>query len=208
MCSGDEIQRPCKSAASLLWLGRILALLLVLLPANGFAQQSASSHGDSQKSRQISLLLQEAEDLLRQGSVDEAKKKVEEELAKNPASLEGYNLLGIIYTDQKDFVNALNAYDKALELNAKSTRTLNNLGSLYIAQNKLDLAEKEFKKVLLLEAGNRDANYNLGLLLMAGVRLQRPFRASSAFLPGRRNTLQLDSCLPASGQNDGGVEIG
>ena len=166
MCSGEEIRHPGKSAASLPWLGRILALLLLLFPASGFAQQTASSRGDARKPSQISPLLQEAEDLLRQGSVDEAKKKVEEELEKNPTSIEGYNLLGIIYTDEKDFVNAQNAYDKALKLNAKSTRTLNNLGSLYIAQNKLDLAEKEFEKVLLLEPGNRDANYNLGILLM------------------------------------------
>jgi len=167
MFSGASHRRTFVCAVGPLQLGRILALLLMIIPATGFAQQTKPSRSNAPQTSQISPLLQEAEELLRQGSSEEAKKKVQEELEKNPSSLEGYNLLGIIYTDERDFANAFAAYEKALKLNPNSTRTLNNLGSLYVAQNKLDLAEKEFKKVLLLEAGNRDANYNLGLLLMA-----------------------------------------
>lgn len=146
---------------------RILSLLLIFVPARGVAQQTGPKPGNAGQTQKISPVLQEAEDLLRQGSVEEAKKKIQEELEEDPASIEGYNLLGIIYTDEKDFANALEAYQKALKINPNSTRTLNNLGNLYVAQNKLDLAEREFKKALLLEPGNRDGNYNLGLLLMA-----------------------------------------
>ncbi|MGD0570666.1 MAG: tetratricopeptide repeat protein [Candidatus Sulfotelmatobacter sp.] len=109
----------------------------------------------------------EAEDLLRQGSVEPAKQKIQEQLALHPASVAGYNLLGIVYTDEKDYANALNAFQHALKLSPNSTKTHNNLGNLYVAQNKTDLAEKEFRTVLRLEPADRDANYNLGLLLMA-----------------------------------------
>jgi tetratricopeptide (TPR) repeat protein len=167
MLSGASFRRTFVCAACTPKPRRILALLLVIISTNGYARQTKPSRSNAPQASQISPLLQEAEELLRQGSSEEAKKKVQEELEKNPSSLEGYNLLGIIYTDEKDFANAFAAYEKALKLSPNSTRTLNNLGSLYVAQNKLDLAEKEFKKVLLLESGNRDANYNLGLLLMA-----------------------------------------
>ena len=68
---------------------------------------------------------------------------------------------------QKDFTNALNAYQQALKLNPISTGTHNNLGNLYVAQGELVLAEKEFREVLRLDPANQDGNYNLGLVLMA-----------------------------------------
>jgi tetratricopeptide (TPR) repeat protein len=141
--------------------------MVLLFTAHGFAQQTVPSGVNVRQTSKISPLLQEAEDLLRQGSIDEAKNKIREELQRNPSSVEGYNLLGIVYTDEKDYENALQALQLALKLDPNSTRTLNNLGNLYVAQNKLDLAEKEFRKALRLEPGNRDGNYNLGLLLMA-----------------------------------------
>ncbi len=167
MLSGASLRPRFAFAARSPRLCRFLSLLLLFIPAAGFAQQTTPSGSKAQQPPKISPLLQEAEDLLSNGSIDEAKKKIEEELENNPSSVEGYNLRGIIYTDQKDFANALEAYTRALKINPNSTRTINNLGHLYVAQNKLDLAEKEFKKVLLLEPGNRDGNYNLGLLLMA-----------------------------------------
>ncbi len=108
----------------------------------------------------------EAETLLQQGSVDEAKKKIQEQLALNP-SVEGYNLLGIVYSSEKDYAKALEAFQHALKIDPNSTKTCNNLGNLYVAQERLDLAEKEFRKVLHLDPANSDGNYNLGLILMA-----------------------------------------
>ena len=49
----------------------------------------------------------EAETLLRQGSVAEAKQKIQEQLTLDPSSVEGYNLLGIVYSSEKDYDNAL-----------------------------------------------------------------------------------------------------
>ncbi len=167
MPSGASLQRPSKGAGSPLGLLRILTLIMVFISANGFAQQTVTSRGNARQPLKISPILQEAEELLRQGSIAEAKKKIQDELQRNPSSVDAYTLLGIVYTDEKDYANALQAFQQALKLDHNSTRALNNLGNLYVAQNKLDLAEKEFRKVLRLEPENRDGNYNLGLLLMA-----------------------------------------
>src|SRR3984893_11693281 len=109
----------------------------------------------------------EAEALLGQGKLEEAKNKILEALRHDPESVEGYNLLGIVYSDEKDYTDALDAFQYALKLSPSSSSTHNNLGNLYVAQHKLELAEKEFTAVLQLDPANREANYNLGLVLMA-----------------------------------------
>src|SRR5580700_11546975 len=167
MFSGTSPERLSKSAGSWPRPCRILALMVLLSSVQGFPQQTVPNRSNARQPSKISPLLEEAEELLRRGSVDRAKNKIQEELLRNPSSVEGYDLLGIVYTDEKDYAQALEAFQQALKLDSNSTRALNNLGNLYVAENKLDLAEKEFRKVLRLEPGNRDGNYNLGLVLMA-----------------------------------------
>lgn len=104
---------------------------------------------------------------MRKGQLDEAKESIEEQLRLSPSSVDGYNLLGIVCTAQKDYASALEAFQKALSLSPNSAKTHNNLGNLYVAQQNIDLAEQEFHRVLSLAPSNRDANYNLGLLLLA-----------------------------------------
>ncbi len=145
----------------------IIALILIFAFVRAYpAQQPVSKGRNAHSSAKTQSSFREAEALLREGSIEEAKQKIQEQLNLNP-SVEGYNLLGIIYSNQKDYGNALDAFQHALRVEPNSTRTCNNLGNLYVAQEKLDLAEQEFSKVLRLDPGNRDANYNLGLVLMA-----------------------------------------
>src|SRR5882724_2049400 len=126
----------------------ILALALILNCAGTHAaQHSAPSHNKTPQSSESPSPFMEAETLLRQGLIAEAKSKIQEQLQLNPNSIEGYNLLGIVYSNEQDFSNALDAFQHALKLAPNSTKTLNNLGNLYAAQGKFDLAEKEFKKV-------------------------------------------------------------
>ncbi len=138
----------------------------------------------------------EAETLLQQGSVEEARNKTLEQIKLHPASSAGYKLLGIIYSQEKDFPNALEAFRHALELDPKSAGLHNNLGNVYLAQEKPDLAEKEFRKALLVDAANREGNYNLGLVLMAK---GKPAEAIPYFLkvkpqdmPTRFNLMKAD----------------
>jgi tetratricopeptide (TPR) repeat protein len=150
----------------------------------------------------------EAESLLRQGSIAEAKQKIQEQLALHPTSVAGYNLLGIAYSSEKDYANALDAFQRALKLSPNSIKTHNNLGNLYVAENEPELAEKEFATLLRLDPSNREGNYNLGLLLMAkgspAAAIPHFLRVHPATLDTRINLIR---CYLQSGQTAAGLNL-
>ena len=152
-----------------MWFGASVLLLPfpfdVLNASNAGQRQSSGKASTVLPSSGTSADLRDAETLLQQDRVEDAQAKIQEALERNP-SVEGYNLLGIVYSDQKDYARAVEAFQQALKREPRSTKTHNNLGSVYVDQQKIDLAEKEFRTVLRLDPGNRDANYNLGVLLM------------------------------------------
>jgi tetratricopeptide (TPR) repeat protein len=108
----------------------------------------------------------EAETLLQQHHLAEAKTATLDQLHRNPSSVEGYNLLGIIQANQQDFQGAIASFQKAQKLNPQSAKSHNNLGNVYAAQKQVDLAEREFRAVLRIDPTNSEANYNLGVLLL------------------------------------------
>ena len=87
----------------------------------------------------------EAAMLAQQGRVAEAKTATLEALEHHPSSVEGYNLLGIIETNQQDYAGALEAFKKALKIAPNSVKTYNNIGKAYVAMKDLDSAEKAFR---------------------------------------------------------------
>ncbi len=144
-----------------------LALLMLAIPGLGHATQQVPP--DDRKPGEAAAAnapLHQAEELIQRGLFDRARTIINDQLARNP-SVDAYNLLGIVCTDEKDYAQAVDAFQHALTLAPNSAKTHNNLGNLYVVQQKVDLAEKEFAKVLELSPANRDANYNLGLLLLA-----------------------------------------
>ena len=149
-----------------LGLPGVLALILLAISTPDLASQLPHRGNTRQTAKAISPL-QQAEELIQQGSFEQARAIIGEQLARNPADVDAYNLLGIVDTDEKDYDHALEAFQHALNLASNSTKTRNNLGNLYVAQQKFDLAEQEFTRVLSVAPANRDANYNLGLVLLA-----------------------------------------
>src|SRR5271170_1993258 len=130
--SGTLIRRrSIGGGIPLRWCG-FVALVVIFVCGNGFAQQGSTSHSNAALRSKTSPLLREAEELLRQGSIAQAKSKIQEELQQNPSSVEGYILLGIAYADEEDFANALQSFQQALKIKPNSTRTRNSLGNLYV----------------------------------------------------------------------------
>jgi len=223
MAVGGSFQHPLRSGGSQSKLRGIVTLAAIFIFSQGHAaQQSVPSQGNARQSSKTHSHFLEAETLLRQGLIEEAKKKIQEELERNPSSVEGYNLLGIVYSDEKDYADALEAFKHALKLDPSSTRARNNLGNVYVAKEKLDLAEEEFRKVLRLAPGNRDANYNLGLVLMAkGLpgeaishfqRVRPPsiatrFNLTRAYLQAGRTAEGLKVATELSAQNKDDVQL-
>lgn len=142
-----------------------LVVLLTFASTLPTAAQQRSTH-DSSKASQSETQFHEAQELLTEGRLDEAKQNVETRLAVKP-SVEGYNLLGIINVTQKNYPAALEAFEQALKLDVNSVKTHINLANFYVATGKPDLAEKEFKASLALAPANNDANYNYALFLLA-----------------------------------------
>ncbi len=160
---GSAVHHPISQPARAMDLVRprpgqlliLLSLLLVLVPC-----------GAQQKPSHASSNFQEAQNLLQQHRLSEAKSATLDELQRYPKSVEGYNLLGIIESEDQDYSGALDAFKKALQLAPNSVKTHNNLGNAYVASKQLALAEQEFRTVLRLDPANQDGNYNLGMLLI------------------------------------------
>jgi tetratricopeptide (TPR) repeat protein len=170
----------------------------------------------------LSPRLSEAEVLLREGHVLEAKGKIQQELEQNPGNAEAYNLLGVIAVSEKDYLSALAAFQRALQLNPNSVRTRNSIGNVYAAQGKLDLAAHQFRDVLRRAPVNRDANYNLALVLLAQgsptkailhfqrvrpANLETKFNLTRAYLQAGRIADGLKSASELSGENRDNVQL-
>jgi tetratricopeptide (TPR) repeat protein len=198
------------------WVALFLLIGLLLGQTQSFAQSNSPS-----KTSKPSANFQQAEILIQQGRLEQAKNALMEELQKDPASVEAYNLLGIVESGEQDFPSALAAFQKALQLAPNSTRTHNNLGNFYATQKKFDLAEKEFRAVLRLSPADREANYNLGVLLVAKksfaeaiahfqrVRpadLPASFQLIGAYLQSKRNAEALQLTAQLSAQNKDNVQ--
>ena len=146
----------------------IAALSAIFSPTRGAAgQQPAPRKQSAHPAPKAPSPFADAEALLQQGKLEDAQNKLQEELQQNPSRPEGYALLGLVYTAEKNYPEALSAFQQGLKLNPKSTGIRNDMGNLYVAQGNLDLAAKEFREVVRLSPADYDGNYNLALVLLA-----------------------------------------
>ena len=198
------------------------AAIIFLFSATPRAQTSPAKKPSARTTPKSDPRFAKAQELLSQGRTEEAKQEVQSQLEQDPRNVEGYNLLGIIYTSQKDFQNASEAFQHALKLNPTSSKTKVNLGNLYIAQDNLDFATKEFREVLRSDPSNADAHFNLGLVLLARnlpaeaaphfERVAPPTNASRfnllrALLRAGRSTQALKVANDLSAQNPKDVQL-
>src|SRR6266436_1316000 len=197
----------------------IIALFgISLCLSSSVAQQPTTKQFDKPSSPPLT----EAEALLREGRIEEAKSRIQEELQRNPTNAEAYDLLGVASVNEKDFPGALEAFQHALKLAPNSTRTRNSIANVHVAQGKLDLAEQELRTVLRVAPANRDANYNLGLVLLAQsapakaipyFQRVRPasreskFNLTRAYLLAGRASEGLKSATELSNENRDDVQI-
>jgi tetratricopeptide (TPR) repeat protein len=149
-------------------LSTLLFLVMISFATrNAPAQQPSPATPPAHPSSKAPSPFADAEALLQQGNLEEAKQRLQEELRQNPSKPEGYGLLGLVYTAEKNYADAFTAFQQGLKLNPKSTGIRNDMGNLYVLQGDLDQAEKEFHEVLRLSPADPDGNYNLGLVLLA-----------------------------------------
>ena len=82
----------------------------------------------------------------------------------NPAYVEAYNNLGIIYQEAGDLDKAFQIYQKVTEINPQYEKAYNNLGIILHLKGRLEEATAAFQKALTLNPNNVESLINLGVL--------------------------------------------
>jgi tetratricopeptide (TPR) repeat protein len=200
-----------------------VALGAIFFAGRGVAgQQAPPKRQSARPASKTPSPFADAEALLRQGNLEDAQNKLQEELQQNPSRPEGYALLGLVYTAQKNYTAALMAFQQGLKLSPNSTRIRNDMGNLYVAQGNLDQAEKEFREVVRLNPADYDGNYNLALVLLAKKQpaeaipyllrihpqtVAVQFSLTRAYLDAGRTTEGLKTATELSASNKDNVQV-
>ena len=199
-----------RAAATLYHPGLALAFLAlaILLPVTGLSRgwtvQSTAQPGFSAAQERFAA----AQKSMQQGDADAALASALAGLRIAPRSVEGLNLLGMIYGQKRDFDKAVAALESALKFDPHSAVTHTNLGNIYFEQQKTDLAEKEFRATLREHPDDRDANYNLGALLLVKKQPKLAISYFSRIKPQDTQVLfNLSQAYFASGDKKKGLEV-
>jgi len=194
-----------------------LCMLLSVCQAHAAPRQSSAD-----KPAKADAGVLQAETLAQQGRLDEAKALLQQELQEHPSSVEAYNLLGILQSNQQDFPGAESSFQAALKLAPHSTKTLIDLGNVYVAEKKFDLAEKDFRTALRIDPASADANYNLAVLLLSRglpaesiphfhrihpATLATNFNLIKAYFESKRTAEALRLATELSAQNKTDVQV-
>lgn len=82
----------------------------------------------------------------------------------DPAHVEAYNNLGIIYQALGEMERAFEAFQKSIEINPKYEKGYNNLGILLFLKGRYEQAQEVFEKGLAINPNNVDSYLHLGIL--------------------------------------------
>jgi tetratricopeptide (TPR) repeat protein len=81
------------------------------------------------------------------------------------AELAYYNR-GVVFKNEKRYIEAINDFNKAIELQPFYSEAYNNRGIIFSGEKRNDMAIKDFNKAIELKPDNAQAYNNRGLLLM------------------------------------------
>ena len=108
-------------------------------------------------------LLEEGQQLLNRGELDESEKKFLETIKAEPNNAEAYHFLGMIYLRQKMYKGAIAALDKATKLDPLNDTAFNNLGLAYFNTDEYEEAIKNLEKSINLNDKIAHRYLNLAL---------------------------------------------
>lgn len=103
------------------------------------------------KGGDLSSLISEAEDLLREEKWQEAEGKFISAIKINPQSKQAFKGLGILYFKQKQFEEAKEVFNFLLKLNPNDAEVFYQLGQIALSSGDFEEAKKFFLKSLALE---------------------------------------------------------
>jgi tetratricopeptide (TPR) repeat protein len=114
----------------------------------------------------ISTISDDIANKTKEFSVEEKEllKKLSEEVKNKQDKTENdWYVLAMRYSDQNDYNNAVDAYNKVIETNPKNIAARHNLGYVYSKDNKHDMAIKAYEEALNINPNNIQIFVNLGV---------------------------------------------
>ena len=97
-----------------------------------------------------------------EGELDSAFFWTGKAIASNPDFAPGYNLLGLIHTDNDDIPEAEKAFKKSIELDSTLSWAYSNLGNLFYDRKEYTQAEEFAQKSIEFDPNDPEAFYGLG----------------------------------------------
>ena len=134
-----------------------MVILSILLLSTGVLKGTIGCKNKKSEEQKAEIIFQEGKELLKEKRFDDALKKFESGLEKNPDSASGYNLLGLAYRgkfkqtrDPKWQEKEREAFLKAIELVPSFWKAMINLGFTYYQEGKKKEAVHLFQKAIEL----------------------------------------------------------
>ena len=109
--------------------------------------------------------LKQARLYYQQGNLIRALEALKAHLAETPRSIDGWNLLGLVYQKLNREAQALDAFQKARALDPANAEVLLNLGIVYEKQGQYEQALRYLQQAIELEPGSAKIYNNLGIVL-------------------------------------------
>ena len=81
----------------------------------------------------------------------------------NPNYVEGHNHLGVYYTRNKKYTEAINSFKKALQIDFVFVDAHYNLANVYLERKEYAMALSHFKEVVRVSPGDHEAYYFMGV---------------------------------------------
>jgi len=132
--------------------------------------------------------------LVSQGKVPQARERVGRQIAMNPQDPRLHNLLGRVFVQSKNFVEAEATFKKAMALDGTMLSIYANLGDLYARQGKVEQAIGEFETIVAKRPQHLSALMILGMLheqrkdySRAMAKYEEALRVDATFAPAANN---------------------
>ncbi|XOU95017.1 MAG: tetratricopeptide repeat protein [Candidatus Kerfeldbacteria bacterium] len=114
-----------------------------------------------EQEKSITILLQEAEDLVDKEEFKFAEEKYIEIISLDEKSNEAYEGLGDVYFEMKDYEHAKEIYQYLLKINSQDDVALEHLGKIAVEEGKTEEATEDYLKSISLN--NEVASYHVDL---------------------------------------------
>ena len=102
--------------------------------------------------------------LIEKNKLARAEKLLFKVLRIKPNHHDAHYSLGVIYTKQERYTEAISRFKEVLSLNADDVDALTNLGVIYARMNKLELAAEKYEQAVRISPGNNTILLNLARL--------------------------------------------